>query len=319
MKRFLLLLSLSILSIIAFSQTSSKGFSFQGYAIDPEGKAISQQSITVKFTVYPKGGTGVTYTEEQELTSDNYGVFHAEVGAENPASFQKMDFTGSVDYWLKVQVKKTVGGAYTTINDAEMLAVPYARQAANGVPVGTVITFAGPSSKIPDGWLICDGSQLDGSSADYAQLYNILGNTWGGSGTNFRLPDLRGQFLRGVDGGAGTDPDAASRTSKNGSNSGDDVGSYQTDETKSHNHGVTDPGHNHGVTDPGHTHGIRSSSSDSNGGNNDYGNNHSRTNYTQSSTTGISINNATTGVSVNNTGGAETRPTNAAVYYIIKY
>ena len=313
MKRFVLTASIFLLALVAISQTSSKGFSFQGYAIDPEGKAISQENITVKFTVYPKGGTGVTYTEEQALTSDNYGVFHAEVGSEDAASFQKMNFTTSVDYWLKVQVKKTVGGAYTTINDAEMLAVPYARQAANGVPVGTIVPFAGPSTKIPTGWVICDGSQLDGTSADYAQLYNILGNTWGGSGTNFRLPDLRGQFLRGVDAGAGTDPDASARTSKNSSNSGDEVGSYQTDQVESHKHVLNESDHNHYYNDiyyseSGGTIGVPSNRGSGDSDNNNGG-------YEIGRTTGGSK----TNISMNNTGGNETRPTNAAVYYIIKY
>ncbi len=58
-----------------------------------------------------------------------------------------------------------------------------------------------------------------------------------GDGTTFHLPDLRGRFLRGVDGGVGKDPDAASRVESNsGGNAGDTVGSVQGDEFKSHAH-----------------------------------------------------------------------------------
>jgi microcystin-dependent protein len=316
MKKYLFVISFQFLFIAnLFAQTSQKGFSFQGYAIDPEGKALSQDNITVKFTVYPKGGSGVTYTEELALTTDDFGVFHATVGERAPSDFQKMNFTtNGVIYWMKVEVKKTVGGAYTTISDSQMMAVPYARHADNGVPVGTLVPFAGPTTKIPEGWVICDGSALDGTDPDYVQLYSVLGNTWGGSGTNFNLPDLRGKFLRGVDAGAGKDIGASSRSAeKSGGNTGDAVGTYQGEQTKSHNHGVTDPGHNHSYNDVFYS---------ENGGSVETGNNQGSGNSDDdNSGWGFdrTTEDKTTGVSVNSTGGNETRPVNAAVYYIIKY
>ncbi len=314
MKKVSLLLFFIVSVVIgAYAQTSENGFSFQGYAIDPDGKALSSQNITVRFTVYNTGGSG-SYDEEQELTSDNYGVFMAIVGAKNLSAFKQLNF-GAKDatYNLKVEVKKTSGGSYTTISDAPMQAVPYARFAYNGVPVGTVIPFAGPSTKIPDGWLICDGSSYDGSNAEYSQLYNIIGLTWGGSGSSFRVPDLRGQFLRGVDGGQGIDNDASSRTSKYaGGNSGDNVGSYEAENFKSHNHATTENNHTHGYNDiyyseSGGTVDVNGhGSGDTDGDNGGY--------QIARTTDG-----AKTNLSINNSGGNETRPDNAAVYYIIKY
>lgn len=307
---------------ISYGQTSEKGFSFQGFSIDPDGKALSNTNVTVKFTVYPKTGTGETYTEEINTSTDNYGVFSAIVGADKPADFKKLNFTAKdVNYWLKVEVKKTSGGSYTVINDAEMQAVPYARVADNGVPVGTIVAYAGPKNKVPAGWLICDGTSYDGNDPKYTQLYKVLNTTWGstGGGANFNVPDLRGMFLRGVDDGRGKDPNATSRKAGNtGGNTGDHVGSVQNDELESHNHPITDPGHKHPITDPGHKHDIKTASNDDNGNTNDYGDNHARTNSTESSQTGITINSQKTGITVNNRGGSETRPVNAGVYYIIK-
>jgi microcystin-dependent protein len=62
-----------------------------------------------------------------------------------------------------------------------------------------------------------------------------------GDGINtFNLPDYRGRFLRGVDGTAGRDLDAASRsTASPGGNSGDMVGSVQGDQLTSHGHSVS--------------------------------------------------------------------------------
>lgn len=327
MKLLYTLITFVLLSFTSFAQTSTKGFSFQGYAIDPDGKALGSTAITVQFTISPSIGTGGTYVETYSLTTDPFGVFNAIIGEGSKVSgadFKTLDFTRvGTRYKLKVEVKKTSGGVYATINDSDFNAVPYARQAENGVPVGTVMSFAGPKNKIPEGWALCDGTSQDGTSTQWKQLFDILGTSWGGSGNNFNLPDLRGMFLRGVndtraDGFA--DPNAATRTVANtGGNTGNNPGTFQADEFEAHNHAVTDNGHSHGITDPGHSHGIQSASSDSDGGSNDYGDNNARTNYTYNATTGITINSATTGVSIQNRGGTESRPSNASVYYIIKY
>ena len=66
------------------------------------------------------------------------------------------------------------------------------------MPVGTVLYFA--ANIPPDGFLECDGSIL--SSSTYPALVTLLGSTYGSYG---KLPDLRGEFIRGVDHGRGID------------------------------------------------------------------------------------------------------------------
>ncbi len=110
----------------------------------------------------------------------------------------------------------------------------------SGNPVGTIEAFGGTT--VPDGWLLCDGSEV--SRIIYPNLYNAISTNWGAGdeSTTFNLPDLRGRFLRGTDHGAGTDPDAAARTAQNTlGNSGDNVGSVQNEAYKSHNHSVNPP------------------------------------------------------------------------------
>ena len=70
-------------------------------------------------------------------------------------------------------------------------------------PTGSVYTFAG--STVPTGWLKCNGALL--SRTTYASLFAVIGTTYGaGDGsTTFALPDLRGEFVRGVDDGRGVD------------------------------------------------------------------------------------------------------------------
>ena len=84
-------------------------------------------------------------------------------------------------------------------------------------PIGMVTPFSGDKGMITkleaDGWFPCDGKEL--AQAAYPRLFQLLGYNCGGAAPNFRVPDLRGVFLRGVDGeGAiSRDPDAATRKS----------------------------------------------------------------------------------------------------------
>jgi len=69
--------------------------------------------------------------------------------------------------------------------------------------------------------MMCAGQQI--SKTIYPLLFSKIGYTFGGSGDLFRLPDLRGEFIRGWDGGRGVDV-------------GRLVGSSQSDLFKSHQH-----------------------------------------------------------------------------------
>ena len=68
-------------------------------------------------------------------------------------------------------------------------------------PTGAVIPYAG--STAPTKWLLCDGASV--STTTYAALFAITGYTYGGSGPNFNLPDLRGRAVFGKDDMGGND------------------------------------------------------------------------------------------------------------------
>lgn len=108
---------------------------------------------------------------------------------------------------------------------AQLTALEAAVQAA-AVPVGSILPFAG--AEAPAGYLLCDGGVV--SRTTYAALFAVLGVSHGvgDSMTTFNVPDYRGRFLRGVDGGVGRDPDAVTRSiMATGGNAGDAVGSVQ--------------------------------------------------------------------------------------------
>jgi microcystin-dependent protein len=94
------------------------------------------------------------------------------------------------------------------INNALESVVSAINQIANNLtPVGTVSYIA--YSTIPDGWLECNGQAV--SRTDYSELFGKIGTTYGiGDGsTTFNVPDLRGEFIRGLDNGRGIDSSRA--------------------------------------------------------------------------------------------------------------
>lgn len=254
----LLFVGLLFFSVAAQAQVN-RGFSFQGYARSFDGAALTNQSVTVQFSIYPFN-LSAEYVENQTVTTDAYGVFQLFVGAGGSGTrsvttgvFKDILFDRR-DYWLKVEVKAG-GGSYATISDTQLQAVPYAKAADNGVPPGTILAFAGATP--PPGYLLCDGFAL--SKSQYPNLFNAIGYTWGGSGDFFNIPDTRGFFLRGWDKGAGRDPDRATRfASRTGSASGDNVGSEQLNELRLHNHFST----THGAGGHTHTHNANANPSD---------------------------------------------------------
>ena len=67
-----------------------------------------------------------------------------------------------------------------------------------GNPVGTIINFFGLTA--PEGYLACDGATYN--RADYPELAEHLVTNFadlvGDGETTFKVPDLRGEFLRGT-------------------------------------------------------------------------------------------------------------------------
>ncbi len=151
---------------------------------------------------------------------------------------------------------------------------------SSGVPTGAILPFGGTSA--PAGYLICNGAAV--SRSVYLDLFAVIGTAFGGGDgrTTFNIPDLRGLFLRGRDGGAGRDMDRAWRSSLlPGGNAGDNVGSYQQDEIKAHTHTVWQP----------------------------YGN---------GAANGHGAQDVDRAIESGSTGGSETRPKNVYVNFIIK-
>ena len=158
------------------------------------------------------------------------------------------------------------------------------------VPTGAVFYVA--MQALPNGYVICNGGSYSTTDSRYLNLFNAIGYTYGGSGNTFRVPDLRGQFIRGHDAGRGVDAGRA-------------FGSAQSDDIVSHSHYMfanVNSAYNNMSSYP-----EAAPSSNTSGG-----------------SSGSSYNIGTDGVSDANegrtsaVGGTETRPKNVALMPIIK-
>ena len=60
------------------------------------------------------------------------------------------------------------------------------------LPIGSVQPWVGPLTRIPKGWLLCNGAELN--SEDYPLLARILKDSYGGTNFGGSFPNYTGTF-----------------------------------------------------------------------------------------------------------------------------
>jgi len=115
--------------------------------------------------IYSKAQTTATNSTDTLLLYR--ASMQPDVGQGNLLKQTKSDFLKDINY-----VQTTTSG--TTVHSTP---------SGSLVPLGTVLPFAGISP--PTGWLLCDGT--DQPPQAYPELYDLIGNTYGGT---FKMPDL---------------------------------------------------------------------------------------------------------------------------------
>ena len=188
-------------------------------------------------------------------------------------------------YWHEAYSTNVWERHKTSMNNEDWSPWVLVQGGTPAVAAGSVMWFA--ATRPPEGWLVADGSRL--ARTAYPALFAAIGTAFNQSGDTaqyFRLPDLRGEFVRGWDGNRGID-------------SGRAFGSAQADEFRSHKHAMPISGNSDDMFENlSDTKRIRVTLVNDSDWNNVFG--YHKDDYTAS-------------------GGTETRPRNIALLPIIKY
>lgn len=298
MKRTTLLILCLFASQILFGQANT-GISVQGIARDADKAALGDEQLTFTFEVQEAAGGTSYYKEDVQIKTDPYGVFSHIIGTGNilagSGAFNEIPYGLT---HMKLIISVSYLGNNIVVSNSPFQYTPYAKNAENGVPTGTVVAFLGTEANIPIGWTLCDGRDLN--TVEYSKnLIDLIGSN---------APNLQGMFLRGT----GTSP-------VNGQN-GPSLRGTQQDGFEEHLHGVgtldvpaSSGGHNHTMDFA-----YDWSSTNGDGGDSRrYGDDGSDGSREETTDSNGAHDHSITG-STAETGTNETRPVNYGVNYIIK-
>jgi microcystin-dependent protein len=260
MKSYNYLALLVLLSQVAFAGVPTS-FTYEGKVLNSAGTAPLTSVVSLTLSLYDPSGTCLLYQEQQaniDLSQTN-GLFAVQVGSAVGATKRtgldqgltlatifanngqivaasttncSAGYTPATNDIRVLRVQVTNGGSTVTITpDLQINSVPNAMVAETVqgltatqiyVPVGFVLpTFL---STCPTGYLSANGQSVLKST--YPALFAAFGTTYGGTTTNFSVPDTRGYFLRGLDTSGAIDPNGTGRT----------VGNVEQDSMQGHTH-----------------------------------------------------------------------------------
>ena len=204
----------------------------------------------------------------------------------------------------KINENVSLTATSTELNYVDGVTSPIQTQINTNTPTGMISIHSAATA--PTGWLLCDGTSY--STTTYANLYGVIGYTFGGSGANFNVPNLKGKVVVGID---AAQAEFDTRGETGGAMTHQHAASNSGNTSVAHNHSIDPPstnssnhdGHNHNIT--AHTHGASHNHADTiavtiGGGSHTHGDNFA-TGTGSPNTVGLSGGATTTAASVNHT------------------
>lgn len=156
--------------------------------------------------------------------------------------------------------------ATTSIGDVSSTEISYLdgvtssiqTQINTNTPTGMISIHAGSSA--PTGWFLCDGTSY--STTTYANLFSAIGYTFGGSGSAFAVPNLKGKVVVGID---ATQIEFDTRGETGGSMTHQHASTTSSSTSVGHNHTIPALSTNSGTAGAGaHNHNVNAHSHNTN-------------------------------------------------------
>src|SRR5579862_9368706 len=127
MHKLYTILSFILLSAAGYAQ-APQAINYQAIARDASGNAVTNTTVSVKFTIEQGVSPGTpVYQEVQNPTTNQFGLFTAKIGQ---GQVSLGTFTGinwaSGNMYLLVEFDATGGTNYTDMGVTQLISVPYA-------------------------------------------------------------------------------------------------------------------------------------------------------------------------------------------------
>jgi hypothetical protein len=119
---------LFLVSAMTLLGQTPKTFNYQAVLRDSDGDLNENASVSIQLQLHQGTATGtIVYSEAHTTTTNEFGMVNLEIGSVTPATFDAIDWSAG-PYFVEVSVNGTSMGT------SELLTVPYALYAVNGVP-----------------------------------------------------------------------------------------------------------------------------------------------------------------------------------------
>ncbi len=219
MKRTLLTIIIIVLitAITVHAQNASVPplINYQGMLTDADGNPLAGTK-KLEFNLYDTatGGNKIWGPQIFNKVPLIKGQFNVILGTTDTTGRSIADAFASDNRYLGIRVDD----GQELSPRQQILSTPYAIQAQNGVPPGTVVAYWGDIA--PEGWLLCNGENIP-DELKYKNLRDLMGE---------KTPDIRGRVIVGAGQGNGL------TTRNTGETGGEEQHKLTVDEIPSHNH-----------------------------------------------------------------------------------
>ena len=221
--------------VVSFANATGTTYTNGNYGVTIKPPTLSADLSLVLpgfSVVFPAtDGTAGQYLKTDGAGNLGWGTntTYSLAGADDSGDFRIRLSDGSTDNDVKLKAGTGVTLDNSTANECTI--------SVSAVPTGAIMWWT--NTTLPTGWLECKGQALSRTDAAYNALKLTIGNTFAAHRdiTNFPLatypetdyftvPDLRGEFIRGLDSNRGID-------------NGRVLGTAQSDNVKQHSHSYT--------------------------------------------------------------------------------